>query len=146
MKIWLDDDRPAPKGWVWVKTADEAIAVLDGMANASRADHITHMSFDHDLADVHYEWVGAFMLDENHPLRKHAEIECAKEKTGYDVILWMAEHNIWPTEECRVHTHNSVRGPVMADMINRYGPYETKVRWTPYQPSPEEIRELMGDV
>lgn len=132
MKLWLDDERPAPDGWQWVKTADEAIYAL-------RDNLITHMSFDHDLADVHYAYwhVGhnpGFPLDKDHPVRVAAREESAKEMTGYDVLLWMAEHEVWPTEACYVHTHNSVRGPVMADMINRYGPYEHKTIWTPYVP------------
>lgn len=157
MKVWLDDERPAPKGWVHVKTADEAIHLLESMRSALARDDeylmtfaldgsvharpvyskeywtITHMSFDHDLADVHYTYfLAGQVLPKDHPQREFCKAEAAKEMTGYEVILWMAEHEVWPTVECRVHTHNSVRGPIMADMINRYGPYENKVRWTPY--------------
>ncbi len=42
MKLWVDDVRPAPEGWVWAKTLKEAL------------DHYTsqkwdEISFDHDL-------------------------------------------------------------------------------------------------
>lgn len=42
MKLWLDDVRPAPEGFVWVKTAEEAIAAF-----ASGAVKVA--SLDHDL-------------------------------------------------------------------------------------------------
>jgi hypothetical protein len=151
MKLWLDDERPQPEGWVWAKTADEAIHHLTShqhMQDPARVEFlnrydpglpplftITHMSFDHDLADVHYGyWHAGQTLPEDHPVRAQAKMIAAREKTGYDVILWMAEHNVWPTEACYVHTHNNVRGPIMADMINRYGPYEHKTVWMPYRP------------
>jgi hypothetical protein len=149
-KLWLDDERPAPEGWLWLKTAQAAIDALQRFKNIAEDEPlrtrlaqfdsglpdiwtISHMSFDHDLADVHYEWFHATqVLREDHPARIQAEKESAKEMTGYDVILWMAEHEVWPTETCYVHTHNSVRGPVMADMINRYGPYDHLIRWERY--------------
>lgn len=147
MKLWLDDERPAPEGWVWAKTANEAIHLLESMRSAPLHqelwDHqgmsdfwkISHMSFDHDLADIHYDYFHAGqMLPKDHPARAHAREQSAKEMTGYDVLLWMAEHEVWPTEACYVHTHNNVRGPIMADMINRYGPYSRKTVWTPYKP------------
>lgn len=42
MKLWLDDVRPAPVGFVWVKTAEEAIA-------AFATGDVTVASLDHDL-------------------------------------------------------------------------------------------------
>ena len=42
MKLWIDDIRKAPSGWVWVKTSTEAIKML-----LSRP--IEEISFDHDL-------------------------------------------------------------------------------------------------
>ena len=139
MKLWLDDERPAPEGWVWVKTAAEAIRALADQD----CEFITHMSFDHDLADVHYDYwyvahhPGASGFSEE--VRSEARELAAREKTGYDVLLWMAEHNVWPTEACYVHSHNSVGAERMVGVINRYGPYSEKCQWTPYRPSAEEI-------
>lgn len=45
-------------------------------------DKITHVSFDHDLADAHYDpdtWTESFVY---------------QEKTGYDCALWMKEYYI----------------------------------------------------
>ena len=44
MKVWLDDVRPAPPGWTWVKTAPAGIELL------ARGD-VTELSLDHDLGD-----------------------------------------------------------------------------------------------
>lgn len=42
MRLWLDDERPAPEGWTHVKTASEAIALLESGV-------VSEISLDHDL-------------------------------------------------------------------------------------------------
>ena len=42
MRLWLDDLRPAPEGWRWAKTVEEAISLLEG-------GEVTECSLDHDL-------------------------------------------------------------------------------------------------
>lgn len=44
MKVFLDDERVAPAGWVQVRWPDEAIKLLQDGA-------VTHLSLDHDLGD-----------------------------------------------------------------------------------------------
>ncbi len=44
MKLWLDDERGAPEGWVWVNTALEAISAL-------RHNEFELISLDHDLGE-----------------------------------------------------------------------------------------------
>lgn len=44
MKLWIDDIRPAPEGWVWAKTAVNAIAIIS-------AGQVEEISFDHDLGE-----------------------------------------------------------------------------------------------
>ena len=44
MRLWLDDVRPAPEGWTWVRTTEEAIAAL-------RTGTVTEASLDHDLGE-----------------------------------------------------------------------------------------------
>jgi Cyclic-phosphate processing Receiver domain len=60
VKVWLDDRRPAPEGWVHVRTPEEAIELL-------RGGEVEEISLDHDLG-----------LDVG-----------ARERTGYDVLLWL---------------------------------------------------------
>jgi hypothetical protein len=60
VRAWLDDERPAPEGWVRVRTPEEAIGLL-------RGGEVEELSLDHDLG-----------LDGG-----------ARERTGYDVLLWL---------------------------------------------------------
>lgn len=45
MKIWVDDIRRPPTGWVWAKTSAHAIHLLDGF----KFQGVEVMSLDHDL-------------------------------------------------------------------------------------------------
>ena len=42
VKLWLDDERPAPEGWVHVETANKAIMYLERRI-------VDEISLDHDL-------------------------------------------------------------------------------------------------
>jgi hypothetical protein len=44
MKIFLDDERPAPAGWVRARWPDEVIALLE-------TEEVEALSLDHDLGD-----------------------------------------------------------------------------------------------
>jgi len=44
MRVYLDDERPTPHGWVRVYWPDQAIALL-------RQGEVTEISLDHDLGD-----------------------------------------------------------------------------------------------
>ena len=44
MKLYLDDERSVPDGWILVRWPDEAIALL-------KTGQVTDISLDHDLGD-----------------------------------------------------------------------------------------------
>jgi len=44
MRLWLDDVRPGPEGWVWAKTLEEAKELL-------LTGQVEEASLDHDLGD-----------------------------------------------------------------------------------------------
>lgn len=44
MKVFLDDERPTPPGWIGVRWPDEAIRLLE-------TRRVTELSLDHDLGD-----------------------------------------------------------------------------------------------
>lgn len=44
MRVWLDDERPAPKGWVSCRWPEEVIALLE-------QGEVRELSLDHDLGD-----------------------------------------------------------------------------------------------
>ena len=81
MRVWLDDLREAPAGWVRVTTPEEAIELL-------RTGEVDAISLDHDLG----------LLDGE------------RELTGYDVVTWIeravATEGFVPPRTIRVHSAN----------------------------------------
>ena len=110
--LWLDDDpqRRPPSfvecgfHWTWVKNYEEAIEAL-------KTGTIEFVSLDHDLADEHYFAYFAFNEANGNDAKNYTK-NC-KEKTGYDVLCWMEENNVWPKDGVRIHTMNHVRKPIM---------------------------------
>lgn len=43
---------------------------------------------------------------------------------GRTLVLWMAEHDAWPSEEIAIHSANPVAFEYMAGVIERYGPFD----------------------
>lgn len=117
MKLWLDDVRPAPAGWTWVKTVDEA-------RDAVLAGGVDEMSLDHDLgacaaclkgrsAD---EW-----LEEND---YQSMPNCDHFGTGYQFVCWMEESGKWPVKKPKVHSRNPAgRAKMEAAILKQYGGY-----------------------
>ena len=104
MRLWVDDERTAPDGWVWAKTSDEAMNVIlrwrDSEFGRYREDaEVEAVSLDHDLGG---------------------------DDTTRSIVLWMCEHDWWP-ERVYVHTANPVGRHWLEGMIERYGPGVT--RW-----------------
>ena len=97
MKIWLDDIRECPDGWLHARSVNEAIGLV--------RHHTGHgweaVSLDHDLGDFAYDGGDALKF-----------------------VLWMAEHGIWPEDKPVVHSMNPVGRKNMEALIERYGPYE----------------------
>lgn len=96
--LWLDDIREPERfghaGWTWAKTADEAIELL-------KTGRVRRASLDHDLS-----------IDQM--LQYHDN-----EKTGYDVVCWMEENNVWPPEGTKVHSMNPVGAARMEQVISK---------------------------
>ena len=67
MKVYLDDIRMAPDGWVRTWWPEEVIALL-------KTGEVTEISLDHDLGD-HFGRPDSVN----------------RERTGYDVLLWIEE-------------------------------------------------------
>ena len=61
MKVYLDDERQTPDGWVRVYWPDEAVRLLE-------TGQVQEISLDHDLGE-----------------------EGPTARTGYDVVLWLEE-------------------------------------------------------
>ena len=46
LKLWIDDIRSAPEGYVWCKSTNEALHII-----RKHRDEITELSLDHDSGD-----------------------------------------------------------------------------------------------
>lgn len=84
MKLWVDDVRPAPNGYYWVKSVNEAIKVITNyevMKKASggkRYYDIELLDLDHDAGDYAkdggdyirlLDWLEA--TDRSYPIKLH---------------------------------------------------------------------------
>ena len=109
--LWLDDIRPAPEGWVHVKTADEAKALL-------KQGSVRRASFDHDLgvcSDCYKGSPEQWLEEHGYQSMPH----CEHFGTGYTLICWMEENDCWPTERPTVHSANPVGRAKMNAAISR---------------------------
>jgi hypothetical protein len=88
--LWLDDIRPAPRGFTHVTTIQEARVLLE-------TGRVAFASLDHDLGACD-ECAEGMTPDEW--LEKHdyeSMPNCSHFGTGYDLVRWMAETGHWPT-------------------------------------------------
>lgn len=93
MKLWLDDIRPTPPGYLWLKSVNEAKrCILDAEASGQTIELI---DLDHDAGD------------------------CAADGGDYIKLLdWMAETGRkYPV---KLHTANPVGRANMQRLIDRY--------------------------
>ena len=93
MRIWLDDLRPAPRGYESVKSVNEAISLI---LEAEESGEIIEMiELDHDLGDYYPDGGDAIKL-----------------------LDWLAEREtFYPVA---IHTANPVGRANMERMIERY--------------------------
>ncbi len=117
MILWLDDVRePARHGYIgayWARNYDEAITILHTGA-------VTFASLDHDIgACGECEAAGLHVGD-----MKTAETtfynRCPHAKSGYDVVCWMEENNVWPKDGVVVHSMNPVGRQRMQQVIDKH--------------------------
>ena len=96
--LWLDDVRPCPfvGNWRVAKNYAEAVDILQKY-------EVIRCSLDHDLAWEHYDGT----VGQNQYV----------EKTGLDVVRWMAENSRWPVSAPIVHSHNPVGARQMAEIL-----------------------------
>lgn len=116
IKLFLDDIREAPDGsWLIVRNIEHAKQII-------QSGFVTECSLDHDLgaclACVAAEEQAA--KDEGRALWNGLMPHCTHVGTGYDLCLWMAEHQRWPSEKPRVHSFNPCGRANMQGVIDRY--------------------------
>jgi len=107
INIFLDDLRPCPEGFTWIKNADYLIHQFKCCQDIKLEVNI--LSLDHDLGD--------------------------NELTGYDFCKWLVEEGyenptIYP-KVIYLHTANGVGRDNMYQLLNRYKPNWCKLHRSP---------------
>lgn len=114
MRVWLDDLRKEPQGWVRARTMSEAQELLTN-------NIVEEMSLDHDLGT---EPPCNLCIEDEECLVAPDECRCECHRkiapTGYDLVKWMAENNMWPRKKPKVHSQNPVGRKNMESTIDRY--------------------------
>lgn len=104
LRVWLDDSRPAPTGWLHLRSVPAVQSLL-------RARLVREMSLDHDLG-----WCADCIREGKH-LRQTRHRHCPHTPTGYDLCVWMADENVWPPVPPTVHSGNLEGGARMLGLI-----------------------------
>lgn len=107
IRLWLDDQRPAPAGWFPVHTVEIAELLL-------AAGIVDEASLDHDLG-----WCEACQQRfQGQPVS--TKDQCPHVPSGYDLCLWMAQTGHWPRVPPSVHSGNLEGGARMRGVIMRH--------------------------
>ena len=93
MKLFLDDVRPTPVGWIPVRNADDFKSVM-------RSHEWDEVSLDHDLGIAHTLGLPS------------------PEVTGYDLAVWMFDTGHLPKQKPRVHSANPAGAARMRALID----------------------------
>lgn len=123
IKLWHDDVRPAPHGWVWVQNNNDAKLIL---ANVE----VDEISMDHDLGAVPYGEAGIMARGWD-------------EDNGYLLAQWMCQKGCVPPK-VTVHSWNPVGAEKMVGLLEQYAkavremsvfPKEIVVQRVPFDPA-----------
>jgi len=106
IRLWHDDIRPAPAGWVWARTNAAAQEIL-------KTGNVVEISMDHDLG---LDGVSEQEINDN------PEFLFGKgqsEQTGLDLVHWMIDRDLVP--KVTIHSWNPDGARAMAARLNRFG-------------------------
>ena len=122
IKVWLDDVRAEPEGWVRAYTVEEVKHYLNTLA-------VDDLSIDNDLGLVgskvgeycghcEDESMGCVTFDPNGDCL--CPCHTAMNPEGYTLVDWMEESGTWPKNKPTVHSQNAVRAEYMRKIINKH--------------------------
>jgi len=109
-KLWLDDVRIAPRGWIHAHSVEEAQKFFNSGIK------FDEMSLDHDLSPPCPECKA-----------RNCYVDCSchcHNPSGFDFLKWVHEQNLWPAKRPHVHSQNHEGHENMEAFIDRYGPYQ----------------------
>ena len=114
IKLWLDDRRPAPTGWMHALNVAEAQAILT-------SHDVDEASLDHDLGACE-SCMDGLSTEEWLEVHDYNMPACDHVGTGYTLCLWMAETGHWPKHRPAVHSMNQEGAERMREVIRRRFP------------------------
>lgn len=119
LKLYLDDIRPTPEGWTHCFKVEEVQEYL-------KTRPVEYMSLDHDLG-ASYLCSNCYDLAKDWRECSQTGCTCECHKTdpqifpsGYDLVKWMAEHDLWPINKPTIHSANPAGRVNMQATIDRY--------------------------
>lgn len=95
MKLWIDDERPAPEGYIWCKSVNQTKQVI--RANELIHEVIEVLDMDHDAGDYAFDggdyikildWME--FTNRSYPIRVHS-----MNPVGRQNMLAICERNGW---------------------------------------------------
>lgn len=96
MRLWIDDIRPAPEGYIWCKSTDIAKSVILWY-EMREIENIELIDIDHDAGDYAYDGGDYIKLldwleetGRNYPIRIHSQNAIGREN-----MLRIAQRNNW---------------------------------------------------
>lgn len=121
LRLWVDDERPAPPGWTWAKDYTSALLYLAGKK-------LTAISLDHDLGEKD-------LISLKNPHNPEEEA-VPRPATGYDIATYLVENSLSP-DILNVHSMNPVGAKAMQQLLQRARPAG---RGPVTRYSPDEVR------
>lgn len=121
VRLWHDDVRPAPPGWLWARTNDQAKAVF-------KEQDVVECSLDHDLGLHEVE-----IPEDPESLLDIITLQGRGGETGYDLVNWMVVEDIFPSV-ITIHSWNPEGAMAMAKRLARFAPEGTSLTIKPYNP------------
>ncbi len=108
IKVWHDDCRPAPEGWIWARTNAQAIAILENQWP------VVEISLDHDLGFHNVE-----IPDDPDKLIAVMQLK-GDEEEGTELVEWMIENDRVPPH-ITIHSWNPDGARRMARLLHDAG-------------------------
>lgn len=112
MKIWVDDIRPAPEGYIWAKSTNDAILIISGYSMF--IDYICYKIEEPQTLP----WFE--VIDVDHDAGEYAD--CGGDYIR--ILDWMEQYHI--KIPIRIHSQNPVGVENMRRIIERNGWTEVK--------------------
>ena len=108
-KLWIDDVRPAPEGYVWARSTDDAIIIIKTISTF--LDMVAYrVNEPETLANVWFD-----VIDIDHDAGDYAD----QGGDFIEVLKWMEEHHL--KAPIRIHSMNPVGVQNMRRIIQRNG-------------------------